>query len=134
MFALFAAGLFSVAAQAQTARGTFKLPVEARWGTMILAPGEYDFTISDAVGGKILTVRSVETGRAGMILASNVASLGSEKGSMLLLSKSDSGTYVKSLSLGDSGVMLNYTTPKSSKLTRLSPPQPATVASASGAQ
>src|SRR5438876_8128885 len=44
MFALCAAGLFSVAAQAQTARGTFKLPVEARWGTMILAPGEYGFT------------------------------------------------------------------------------------------
>ena len=32
--------LFSIAGQAQTTRGSFKLPVEAHWGKMVLAPGE----------------------------------------------------------------------------------------------
>ena len=127
-------GLFSIAGQAQTTRGSFKLPVEAHWGKMVLAPGEYDFTISDGLEGRITTVRSRETGLSGMIMSADTSELGSDKETKLLLSKSEMGVYVRALCLGDSGVMLNYGIPKSGKMTRLAPQQSAAMASASGAQ
>ena len=127
-------GLFSIAGQAQTMRGSFKLPVEAHWGKMVLAPGEYDFTISDGLEGRIATVRSRETGLSGMIMSAGTSELGSDKETKLLLSKSEMGVYVRALCLGDSGVMLNYGIPKLGRMTRLAPPQSATMASASGAQ
>ena len=127
-------GLFSIAGHAQTTRGSFKLPVEAHWGKMLLAPGEYDFTISDGLEGRIATVRSRETGLSGMIMSAGTSELGSDKETKLLLSKSEMGVYVRALCLGDSGVMLNYGIPKLGKMTRLAPLQSATMASASGAQ
>jgi hypothetical protein len=131
---LSAVSLFSIAGQAQTTHGSFKLPVETHWGKMVLAPGEYEFTISDALAGRILTVRSKETGWSGMIMSSDSSDLGSDKETKLLLTKSETGSYVRALCLGDAGVMLNYGTPKPGKMTRLSPPQSTTMASASGAQ
>ena len=69
LVALCAVTLFSIAGQAQTTRGNFKLPVETHWGKMVLAPGEYEFTINHALAGKILTVRSKETGWSGMVMS-----------------------------------------------------------------
>jgi hypothetical protein len=126
-------GLFSIAGQAQTTHGTFKLPVETHWGKMVLAPGEYEFTINNGLEGRIATVRSRETGMSGMVMSADTSELGSDKETKLLLSKSEMGVYVRALCLGDSGVMLNYGTPKLGKMTRLAPPQSATMASASGA-
>jgi hypothetical protein len=134
LVAVCAVGLLSIAGQAQTTHGTFKLPVETHWGKLVLAPGEYEFTISDALAGRILTVRSKETGWSGMVMSSDASELGSDRDTKLLLTKSEMGTYVRALCLGDSGVMLNYGTPKPGKMTRLSPPQPTTMVSASGAQ
>jgi hypothetical protein len=131
---LCAVSLFSGAGQAQTTHGSFKLPVETHWGKLVLAPGEYEFILNDALSGRILTVRSMETGWSGMVMSSDASDLGSDKKTKLLLTKSGTGTYVRALCLGDSGVMLNYGTPKAGKMTRLSPPQPTTTASASGAQ
>ena len=127
-------GLFSIAGQAQTTRGSFKLPVEAHWGKMVLAPGDYDFTISDGLEGRIATVRSRETGLSGMIMSADTSELGSDKETKLLLSKSEMGVYVRALCLGDSGIMLNYGIPKLGKMTRLAPQQSAAMASAPGAQ
>ena len=134
LVALCAVSLLSIAGQAQTTHGRFKLPVEAHWGKMVLAPGEYEFTVSDALAGRILTVRSKETGWSAMIMSSDASELGSDKETKLLLTKSETGTYVRALCLGDSGVKLNYGTPKPGKMTRLSPPQSTTMVSASGAQ
>jgi hypothetical protein len=131
---LCAVSLFSIAGQAQATHGSFKLPVETHWGKLVLAPGEYEFTLNDALSGRILTVRSKETGWSGMVMSSDASDLGSDKDTKLLLTKSEAGTYVRALCLGDSGVMLNYGTPRAGKMTRLSPPQPTTTASASGAQ
>ena len=124
--------LFSNAGQAQTTRGTFKLPVEAHWGKLVLAPGEYEFSATDALAGRII-VRSTETGWSGMVLASDASQLDSP-GTRLVLMKSDTGIYVKTLYLGDSGVVLNYGVPKAAKTTRLSPQPNSTMVSASGAQ
>ena len=134
LVALCAVTVLATRGQAQTTRGSFKLPVEAHWGKMVLAPGEYDFTISDGLEGRIATVRSRETGLSGMIMSADTSELGSDKETKLLLSKSEMGVYVRALCLGDSGIMLNYGIPKLGKMTRLAPPRSATMASASGAQ
>ena len=133
LFALCAVGLFTATAQAQITHGSFKLPFEARWGSMVLAPGEYEFTVNDAPAGRILTVRSVETGWSGMVMSSDTSDVGSNKETKLLLTKSEGATYVRALCLGDSGVMLNYRVPIGGKMTSLSPPKSASTV-ASGAQ
>jgi hypothetical protein len=134
MFALCVVA-FSIRGEAQATHGAFKLPIEAHWGKLVLAPGDYEFTVTNALASRIITVRSIETGWSGMILASDMSQAVPSSETKLLLTKSETGMYVRALYLGDSGVMLNYGVPKSGKLMRLSPPQPApTMASASGAQ
>ena len=74
----------------------------------------------------------METRWRGMILASDASQLGCASETKLLLTKSEAGTYVRSLYLGDAGVMLNYQAPKPGKMVRAQPAS--TMASASGAQ
>ncbi len=133
---LCAVGLLSAVGQAETARGTFKLPVETHWGSMVLAPGDYEFSVSDGLSGRIVTVRSKESGSSGVVLSASWSEIKSQNGSRLMLAKSGEGTYVRALSLGDSGMVLNYGMPTSGKETRLvkQSPKPAVVASASGGQ
>ena len=133
---LCAVGLLSAVGQAETARGTFKLPVETHWGMMVLAPGEYDFSVSDGISGGIVTVRSKESRSSGMVLPASWSETKSASGATLMLKKSEGSTYVQSLRLGDSGVVLYYGMPTSGKEIRLvkQSPKPAVMAAASGGQ
>ena len=131
--ALCAVGLLSASGNAETLHGTFKLATETHWGRMLFAPGEYEFTVNDGIQGKIVTVRSKDSGWSGMIMSTSLSD--SSQGSSLLLSKSEDGVYVRALCLSDSGVMLNYGRPKTGKVTRLAKTQPApSMTSASGGQ
>lgn len=128
-----AVGMLSHFGNAETAHGTFKLPTEARWGELSLAPGEYEFTVNDDASGRILIVRSRESGWSGMVLSASSSDMQFAEGTKLLLAKSEEGVYVRALCLGDSGVMLNYRMPDAGKITRLVKPKPSVVTSASGA-
>jgi hypothetical protein len=132
--ALCGVGLLSAVGQAETTHGTFKLPDETHWGKMLLAPGEYEFDVRNESAGRIVTVRSKDSGWSGMIMSPSSSDMASAEGTKLLLESSEQGRYVSALCLGDSGVMLNYAAPKAGKATRLvkSPPAPTTMASASG--
>lgn len=132
--ALCAVMALSIAGHGQSTRGTFKLPTETQWGKLVLVPGQYEFTVTDALAGKIITLCSIETGWSGMIMASDASPTGPSSETKLLLTKSEAGTYVRSLYLGDAGVMLNYQHPKPVKIARVSTQPAATIASASGAQ
>jgi hypothetical protein len=125
-------GLLSAFGSAETEHGKFKLPTETRWGKLLLAPGEYEFTMSTDAAGTIVNVRSEDSGWSGMIMCESTSDLAHAEGSSLLLGKSEAGTYVRSLALGDLGVVLNFGTPKAGKVTRLVKPQPSEAASASG--
>jgi hypothetical protein len=133
-FALCAVGLLSAVGQAETTHGTFKLPVETHWGKMLLAPGEYEFDVRNESSGRIVTVRSKDSGWSGMIMSPSSSDMPSDEGTKLLLGSSEQGRYVRALCLGDSGMMLSYAAPKAGKATRLvkSQPSPTTMASASG--
>jgi len=132
-FVVCTVGLLSAFGNAETAHGTFKLPTEARWGKLLLAPGEYEFAINNDPSGRIVIVRSRESGWSGIILSASSSDVQFAVGTRLLLAKSQEGVYVRALCLGDSGVMLNYRMPEAGKVTRLTKPQPSVVASASGA-
>jgi hypothetical protein len=124
--------LLSVMGSAETAHGKFKLPTETRWGQLLLAPGEYEFTISDDAAAMIVTVRSKDSGCSGMIMAEGISDPLSVKGASLMLAQSGDGAYVRSLVLGEFGLTLNFRAPKAGKLTRLMQPQPTEVTTASG--
>jgi hypothetical protein len=125
--------VFSALGNAETVHGTFKLPVQAKWGTMLLAPGAYEFRVDTRSGGNIVTVRSADSRWTGMAMSGSSSGYDAKPGSGLTLIKSEDMTYVKALYLGDIGVELNFGTPKASKASKLATTHTATMASASGA-
>src|SRR5713101_5395899 len=131
LFVLCTVSLLSATGNAETAHGKFKLPTETRWGKLLLAPGEYEFTISNDSAATIVTVCSKDSGSSGIIMSEGISDPDSAKGSMLILGQSENGAYVRSLALGDLGMMLNFGAPKAGKVTRLVRPQSTEVASAS---
>lgn len=131
LFAVCAVGLFSALAGAETVRGTFKLPVAARWGRMVLSPGEYEFVVDTGGVTRVVTVRSKDTGVSGMILATTIDGAYSLSGSAMKLAVSDESRYVKTLYLYDAGVALEFTVPKT-KMTKLAKSSSPAMSSASG--
>src|SRR5690349_496138 len=94
LFVVCAVGLLSSLAGAETVHGSFKLPVEARWGTMVLPPGEYEFVVDTDSLTRMITVRSKDSGWSRMVMTESVSDVGSATGASLTLAKSDEGMYV----------------------------------------
>jgi hypothetical protein len=94
--------------------GTFRLPVEAHWERAVLPAGEYSYSV-DQRGGKLVTIRSLENGSGIMVMAASYSMTRPLK-NQLILTKSGNQMFVTSLSLEDSGMVLNYTIPKTKNL------------------
>jgi hypothetical protein len=131
LFAVCAVGLLSSLAGAETVRGTFKLPVEAHWGRMVLAPGEYEFVVDTESLTRMITVRSKDSGWSGMVMSECLSDASSATGASLTLAKSEEGMYVQTLYLNDAGVALKFAVPKS-RMTKLAQSATTAAASASG--
>jgi hypothetical protein len=132
-FAFFAATLFSGLGKAETVNGKFKLPTETRWGGIVLAPGDYEFTFDSQAAGRVLVVQSRQSKMTSMVMPRALSDVSSKNGSGLELAESEAGTYVKRLYLGDLGIALNFGAPRPGKGVSLTKSKPATtVASASG--
>jgi hypothetical protein len=128
---LCAFNLLSILGSAETLRGNFTLTSETHWGKLLLAPGAYEFTMDTDTYGKMVTIRSKESGWSGMAMAEGTSDAKADEGMKLLLARSEGGVYVRALCLGDSGVTLTYATPKAGKFTRLTQEHPANTAIAS---
>ncbi len=127
--------LLSTLATAQTMRGNFTLKANTHWGTLLLAPGAYEFTMDADTSGTLVTVRSKESEWSGMAMAESISDAKPKQGMKLVLERSGGEVYVKALCLGDGGTTLNYATPKSAKVARLTRAQPTTtIASVANAQ
>ena len=133
VFVVCLVAVFSALGSAEAVHGTFKLPVQAQWGTMLLAPGDYEFSVDTRSSGNIVTVRSMDSQWSGMAMSGSSSGYDAKPGSGLRLSMSEGVTYVRALYLGELGVELNFGTPKMSKAAKLAKSQTATMASASGA-
>jgi hypothetical protein len=118
---------------AETAHGTFKLSSETHWGRILLAPGEYEFTVDTTSNGKIVIVRSKDSGWSGMIMSESVSALGAPS-SNLELGTFEGGTYVRELCLSDLGVTLDFAAPRSSRSVALVKSKGKTTISAAGLQ
>ena len=130
LFIVCAVGLFSALAGAETVRGTFKLPVTAHWGKMVLAPGEYDFYVDTGSITRVVTIHSKSEGWSGMILARTIDTA-IASGSQITLKKSGEDLYVQRLCLQDAGLALDFTMPNPA-MTKLAKSASPGVASASG--
>jgi hypothetical protein len=107
-------GATAIPAQAQSATGKFTLTHEARWGNVLLPPGVYSFALqSPSLPAAIMV------GRAGSVQVAIVlpASVSAEKlgaGSTLVLNRTEAGeSFVSALYLGDLGLSLHYSAPRS---------------------
>jgi hypothetical protein len=108
-FAMFAAFLAVCTAlgQAET-HGKFTLTSPARWGSVLLAPGEYEFYVSENTTGRMVTVASLDSGSRGMILAVSATPSSLGEASHLVVSTSAEGSYIRALYLTDPGVKLEF--------------------------
>ncbi|HUJ96086.1 MAG TPA: hypothetical protein VLW84_12520 [Terriglobales bacterium] len=125
------AGLGVSSALAAAQAGTFKLPTEARWGSVTLAAGNYSYVVDSAPAGKIVTVRAAQGNWAAMLLAQSMVETPTIN-NQLLLTKRGGEMYVSALCLKDPGLTLTYPVPSAKEsLTAAALPDHSTVASAS---
>src|SRR5262249_382852 len=68
-FAVCAVALFSGVGNGETVCGKFKLPAETRWGMVVLAPGEYEFTFDSDGSSRIVRVQSTDSRWSAMVMA-----------------------------------------------------------------
>jgi hypothetical protein len=131
---LCAVSLLSTFGSAESLRGSFTLTAETHWGELLLPPGAYELT--GDTGGKMVTIRSKESGWSGMTMAEGTSDAKPDEGTKLVVTKSEVGSYVRALCLGDAGITFIYGAPKAGKTIRLTAGQPGntTIASAASTQ
>ena len=133
VFATFAV-VCSALGQAET-HGNFKLPTEVRWGNVLLAPGAYEFNVSDHGIGRVVTVRSLDSGWSGMILAVSASGMTQDESSHLVVDKTASGDVVRALYLSDPGLTLEFATFTGKAIHLAKTPSPTrTMTTASGSE
>jgi hypothetical protein len=114
--AMLAAAFAGIAPQASAQasehyRGTFKLPVEARFGNTVLQPGTY--TVSTLEGAKGIRITG-DSGHAAILAAGYDVKPATENGRIILVDSN--GMYaLESFESGAMGKALHFYIPKSSR-------------------
>jgi hypothetical protein len=136
VLALMALGLsFSTlpaAAQSMVA-GTFKLPMEAHWGPVVLPAGDYSFTVEQRSSSPIVAIRNANRKGVGMFLSRSVSQIAESENASLILTRSGEGVFVSSFQLGSIGLALEYGLPRSVESAMASPEHGAAVVVATAA-
>ena len=100
-------------AHAQTASGKFTLTHETRWGSVLLAPGDYTFSLKSPSLPAPIMVGRAGTPAVAVVLPQAVSSEQLMETSRLVLSHDARGeSFVSALYLGDLGLSLHYAAPK----------------------
>ena len=101
-------------AQAQSATGKFTLTHEARWGNVLLSPGVYSFALQSPSLPAAIMVGKTGEARIAIVLPAAVSTEKLSPGSTMLLTRTASGeSFVSALYLGDLGLSLHYSAPRS---------------------
>jgi len=101
-------------AQAQSATGKFTLTHEARWGNVLLTPGVYSFALQSPSLPAAIMVGKTGAAQVAIVLPASVSAERPAVGSTLLLNRTASGeSFVSALYLGDLGLSLHYSAPRS---------------------
>jgi len=96
-------------------KGIFTLPVEARWGTAILTPGDYTISmkLESARTFNYLVVQG--QGKSAFILANATERKEFSNHSQMTLVETSAGYVVQTLDAGEAGLSLSYLVPKSKR-------------------
>jgi hypothetical protein len=106
-------GASATSAYAQSANGAFTLTHQTRWGGMLLAPGEYKFSLESPSFPAQINVEKVGGGQLAIVLPQGISSETLTDGSKLILDHDASGeSFVSALDLEELGVRLVFATPK----------------------
>jgi hypothetical protein len=121
--ALLAGCLTANLASAQEAyNGRFTLPVEARWGHVVLPPGDYLLTLDHATDRGIITLRR-GTKLVAMVLNQATDDLQTFDRSELVLVRSGGNYTIRALRLAELSMTLEYSVPKTGKQLIVQAPQ-----------
>jgi len=94
-----------------SAAGRFTLPVEARWGTVTLPAGDYQYSVEYRGASTIVFVRGTAGEPCAMFLAHSIEpNNGAGKSDLVLTRKGDT-MFVTSLHVKELGLTLDYTIP-----------------------
>ena len=104
----------AIPAQAQSATGKFTLTHDARWGNVLLTPGVYSFALqSPSLPAAIMVGKTGKT-RIAIVLPAAVSTEKLSPGSTMVLTRTAAGeSFVSALYLGDLGLSLHYSAPRS---------------------
>ena len=94
--------------------GSFTLPSQTYWGSAILPPGSYTFTLGHATPQGLILIRHGTKGVALIMTQSMSSTKLSEASSMQIV-----GSRVRSLHLGPIGLTYNYPIPKKQEVEML---------------
>jgi hypothetical protein len=108
------AGASAIPAHAQSATGKFTLTHEARWGNVLLSPGVYSFALQSPSLPAAIMVSKTGAAQVAIVLPAAVSAERLSNGSTLVLTRTQAGeSFVSALYLGDLGLSLHYSAPRS---------------------
>ncbi len=102
--------------------GRFTLSVEARWGQMVLPPGDYSFTLDHATNMGIVTIWR-GTKAVDMILNQGSYDNQTFDRSELILVRSGGNYTIRALRLAELGLTLQFSVPKTESQLIVQAPQ-----------
>jgi hypothetical protein len=108
--ALLVASLAPTSASAQEYKGYFTLPVETRWGQMVLPPGTYSVTLDSLSFPNIAKVQG--EGTHFFVMPSGVATGEAAESSKLVIARSSGRARIRSFCIGVLGTTFQYAAPK----------------------
>jgi hypothetical protein len=110
--ALTFASLLSGSALAEDAAGKFVLTHPVRWGTVVLAPGEYTYKLEHKAQ-ELLLIRAASGAPGFMVLCTSVSSTAPGTSDSLKLERMGDEWFVSSLSLSELEEELHFRPPAS---------------------
>lgn len=114
VFALALGVLFAlpILAHAEGYKGKFTLPNETHWGSVVLAPGDYDFVLDSASAPTKVVVRSADGKVAAMLVSMWSSETNVVKSNSLQLETRGSQLFVSAVYMKDMGVELHFALPR----------------------
>jgi hypothetical protein len=102
--------LFPAPVLAQDASGKFTLTKEVRWGTVMLPPGDYSYSVEHHAAETVL-LRSSTARPSAIVMAASVSTVDPPGASRLVLQQQGGEWFVSSMVLGRLGEELHFTPP-----------------------
>jgi hypothetical protein len=103
-----------ITAHGENILGRFTLTSEAHWGSTVLPPGEYTYSISVDTTMPVVIVRSVSGNLGAFVVPMSMTETRGGAPDKLVLEKVNGEMVITSLYVRDRGVVLHYRIPKAS--------------------